>query len=312
VEQVSRLHRLPERIELHVSYRIIPDYRIFTDATADFGPGMLNDLPRIEVIPMEVSVGDDRFLYGPGGNLSVKQFYDMLRSGKFASTSQINPAAYKKAFESALQNGYDILYLGFSSGMSGCFDNARLSMAELRRSYPKRKMICVDALCASLGESFLIREAAKKQYEGMPIDELAAWIDEYKLKVCHWFTVDTFDHLKQGGRVSAAAAIAGGILNIKPLLHVDNAGRLAVVKKPRGRRLALKELTTHMQEGWLPDISPLVVIGHGDDPEAAAMLKSAVEAKFLNAEIHIAEIGPVIAAHTGPGMLALIYWGDNR
>ncbi len=236
----------------------------------------------------------------------------MLRAGKFASTSQINPATYKKAFESALQNGYDILYLGFSSGMSGCFDNAQLSMDELRKTYPERKMFCVDALCASVGESFLIREAAKKQYEGMPIDELAAWLAEHKLKVCHWFTVDTFDHLKQGGRVSAAAAIAGGILNIKPLLHVDNAGRLAVVKKPRGRRLALKKLTTHMQEGWLPDISPLVVIGHGDDPEAAAMLKSAVEAKYPNAEIHVAEIGPVIAAHTGPGMLALIYWGDNR
>lgn len=293
-------------------YKIISDYKIFTDATADFSSGMLQGLPRIEVIPMEVTVGDDSFLYGPGGNLSAKQFYAMQRGGKFATTSQINPVTYRSAFESALKSGYDVLYLGFSSGMSGCFNNARLCMNDLREEFPQRKLVCIDTLCASAGESFLVREAARKQYEGLSIEELAAWVDAQKLKVCHWFTVDVFDHLKHGGRVSATTAVVGGMLNIKPLLHVDEIGKLGVVKKPRGGRKAIHEQVECMKTGWQPEISPFVVIGHGDDIDAAMMLKEAVEAKFPDADIHIAEIGPVIGAHTGPGMLALIYWGNNR
>lgn len=295
-----------------MSYRIIPDYKIFTDATADFCSSMLQGLPRIEVIPMEVTVGDDSFLYGPGSSLSVKQFYAMQRGGKFATTSQINPVTYRNAFEPELKAGYDVLYLGFSSGMSGCFNNARLCIEELKQEYPERKLYCMDAFCASAGESFFVCEALKKQYEGMDIDHLAEWIEAQKLNVCHWFTVDTFDHLKHGGRVSATAAVVGGMLNIKPMLHLDEVGKLVVAKKPRGRRQAIRELVARMQEGWQPEISPLVVIGHGDDLDAALMLKEAVEIKLPNADIHIAEIGPIIGAHTGPGMLALIYWGNNR
>ncbi len=293
-------------------YKIIPDYKIFTDATADFCPSMLEGLPRIEVIPMEVLVGDDSFLYGPVSTLNVKEFYAMQRGGKFAATSQITPTTYRKSFEPALKAGYDILYLGFSSGMSGCFNNARLCMNDLREAYPERKLICIDTLCASVGESFLVCEAARKQYEGLTIDELAAWVDAQKLNVCHWFTVDIFDHLKHGGRVSAVSAAVGGMLNIKPMLHVDNSGKLGVVQKPRGRRQAIRAQIARMKTGWQPEISPLVVIGHGDDLEAAHMLKAAVEVEFPRVEIHIAEIGPVIGAHTGPGMLALIYWGSNR
>lgn len=295
-----------------MSYKIIPNYKIFTDATADFSSSMLQGLPRVEIIPMEVTVGDDSFLYGPGSNLSVRQFYAMQRGGKFATTSQINPVTYRKAFEKALKEGYDILYLGFSSGMSGCYNSARLCMDELRKEYPQRKILCPDTLCASVGEAFLVREALRKQYEGMDIDDLAAWVEQYKLNVCHWFTVDVFDHLKHGGRVSAASAAVGGMLNIKPMLHVDHDGKLGVVKKPRGRNKAIKEQIAQMQAGWQPEISPLVVIGHGDDPEAADKLKQAVESQFPQADIHIAEIGPIIGAHTGPGMLALIYWGSNR
>lgn len=295
-----------------MSYRIIPDYKIFTDATADFSMSMLQGLPRVEVIPMEVTVGDDSFLYGPGGSLTVQQFYAMQREGKFASTTQINPATYRKAFEPALKAGYDVLYLGFSSGMSGCYANAQMVAEELRQEYPERKILCPDTVCASVGEAFLVREALRQQYGGMTIDELAAWVKRHKLEVCHWFTVNVFDHLKHGGRVSAATATVGSMLNIKPMLHVDNDGRLGVTKTPRGRRKAIREQIAKMQAGWMPEISPLVVIGHGDDPEAAMLLKDAVEAQFPNADIRIAEIGPVIGAHTGPGMLALIYWGNNR
>ena len=295
-----------------MSGKIISDYRIFTDATADFCPSLLQGLPRIEIIPMSVTLDDVQYLYGPGGNLTTDRFYAIQREGKFASTTQINPERYRKAFEAALKNGYDVLYLGFSSGMSGCYNNAKLCMDELREEYPTRKLYCMDGLCASVGESLFVHEALKKQYEGMDIDQLAAWIDANKLNVCHWFTVDTFEHLRHGGRGAAAAAAVGSMLNIKPMLHVDGSGKLAVAKKPRGRKHAIREQVARMQEGWLPEISPLVVIGHGDDMDAARMLKEAVEAECPNADIHIAEIGPIIGAHTGPGMLALIYWGSNR
>lgn len=295
-----------------MSDRSAPGYQIFTDATADFSSSMLQGLPKVEVIPMEVTVGDASFLYGLDSRLTARQFYAMQRGGKYALTSQINPLAYRKAFEATLKAGNDILYLGFSSGMSNCYGNALLCVEELRAEYPGRRIFCPDTCNASIGEAFLVREALRKQAEGMPLDQLAAWVDEQKLKVCHWFAVDTLDHLKHGGRISATAAAVGGILNIKPLLHVDGAGVLGVVKKPRGRNKVIRELTERIQKGWQMEISPLVVIGHGDDAEAANRLKQAIAGIFPAAEIHIAEIGPIIGAHTGPGMLALSYWGDNR
>ncbi len=273
---------------------------------------MLEKIPDVNIISMEVTVGEDSFLYGPGGNLDIKQFYARQRSGQFASTSQINQETYRSAFEGALKDGQDVIYLGFTSGLSGSLDVARMCMDSIRPLNPDRKAICVDTLCAAVGEGFLVYEAALKQQQGMSIDELYKWVEENKLKVCHWFTVDTFDHLKHGGRVSAASAAVGSVLNIKPLLHVDNDGTLKVMKKPRGRRKAVAEQIACMTEGWRPDIGSLVLIGHGDDPEAAELLKEMVEQKFPQSEIHIGYIGPVIGAHTGPGMLALIYWGDNR
>lgn len=312
MEQVSWLYGLQEWRELQVSGKIITDYKIITDATADFCPSLLQGLPRVEIIPMTVTMDDVQYLYGPGGNLTTDRFYAMQRDGKFASTTQINPETYRKAFETALQGGYDVLYFGFSSGMSGCVNNARLCMDELRAEYPQRKLYCIDSLSASVGEAFLIHEAALRQYNGMPIEELAAWLDSHKLHVCHWFTVDTFDHLKHGGRVSGTAAAVGSVLNIKPMLHVDELGKLAVTRKPRGRRRAIREMIAQMQAGWTPDISPLVIIGHSDDPSGAAMLHEAILVNSPEADIHTVEIGPVIGAHTGPGMLAVIYWGSNR
>jgi DegV family protein with EDD domain len=288
-------------------------YKIFTDATADFSADMLRRYPLVEIIPMEVTVGGENFQYGgKGGNLTVKRFYAMQREGKFASTSQINPVTYYDYFEPVLKEGFDILYLCFSSTLSNCFNNARMCMDALWQKYPERKMFCVDTLTASVGESLLVGEAAKKQLEGWCIEELAAWSDQTKLKVCNWFMVDNFDHLKYGGRVSSITAMAGGLLNIKPLLHMNAKGELVVVQKCRGRRKAVSEKIKQMKEGWLPEISPSVIVGHGDDEEAAMMLKDAVIENFPKAEVNVAQIGPVIGAHTGPGMLALIYFGGNR
>lgn len=287
-------------------------YQIFTDATADFSPEMMAQLPSVEVIPMEVKIGGRVYQYGPHGDISVQEFYQLQKAGNFASTSQINPSTYFEAFEPCLRQGKDLLYLCFSSGMSGTFQSAQLCIEELREKYPARTILCIDTLCASLGEGFLVREAARKQAEGLSLLQLYDWVTEHRLQVCHWFTVDIFDHLRHGGRVSSAAAVVGTALQIKPLLHVDQAGKLAVVEKPRGRKRAICAQLARMEQGWNPEISNLVAIGHGDCPDGAQQLKEAVLARFPNAEVVIADIGPVIGAHTGPGMLAVIYWGNTR
>ena len=287
-------------------------YQIFTDATADLSKSLMEDLSCVRVIPMEVEIGGQRYLYGPGGNLSTEMFYALQKSGNYASTSQINPSVYFRFFEPVLREGRDILYLCFSSGMSGTFQTARICAEELQKNYPERRILCVDTLCASAGEGFIVCEAARRQAKGAKLGELAQWVEENRLMVCHWFTVDVFDHLRHGGRVSAAAAVLGTALQIKPLLHVDTEGRLAVTGKPRGRKQAIQAQVARMEEGWTPERGNLVVVAHGDCPEGAQALTQEVHTRFPGAVTAAAEIGPVIGAHTGPGMLALIYWGKNR
>ena len=288
------------------------DYLIYTDATADLSPAMLEGLPEARILPMEVMLGDESCTYGPGGNLTVERFYAGQRAGKYATTSQINPLVYRKAFEEGLRAGMDILYLGFSSGLSGTVERARLCMRELSEEYPERKIVCVDTLCASLGEGLLVRGALKKQAEGMALEALVDWVKQNRLRVCHWFTVDTFDHLRHGGRVSGAVAAIGTALQIKPLLHVDEAGMLKVMGKPRGRHKAIETQISYMRAGWTPQVDDTVIVGHGDCPADAQMLRDAVLDAFPEANVLVAPIGPIIGAHTGPDMLAVVYWGSNR
>lgn len=287
-------------------------YQIFTDATADFSKSLLAQLTNVRVIPMEVEIDGRGYLYGPGGTITTEDFYALQRNGNYASTSQINPDVYFRFFEPVLRRGQDILYLCFSSGMSGTFQTARICAEELRKTYPDRQIVCVDTLCASAGEGFLVYEAARRQEAGCTLSELALWVEENRLRVCHWFTVDVFDHLRHGGRVSSATAILGTALQIKPLLHVDTESRLAVAGKPRGRKQAVRAQLARMEEGWMPEWGNLVVVAHGDCPEGARLLKQEIHTRFPGAEIAAAEIGPIIGAHTGPDMLALIYWGKNR
>lgn len=287
-------------------------YQIITDATADLNEELLAGLPDVKIIPMHVQVNGKEYLFGPGGNITNEEFYAYLRAGQFATTSQINPQTYFQYFTKALAEGMDVLYLCFSSSMSGCFQAAGICIEELKEQYPERKIICIDTLCASVGEGFLVLEAAKRQAEGMEIDELASWVMENRMNVCHWFTVDVFDHLKYGGRVGAASAAIGTMLGIKPMLHVDNDGKLAVMEKPRGQKKAMEALLKRMDAGWMTGFGQRVIIGHGDDLDKAKLLQAEVANKFPNAEIQLAYIGPVIGAHTGPGMLAVIYWGNNH
>lgn len=269
-------------------------YQIFTDATSDLAPELTAGLPSVEMIPMNVEIGGTEYSYGSPEGITAKEFYRLQRAGNFATTSQINPTIYFKHFEPCLRQGTDILYLCFSSGLSGTYQSAFLAVEELQQEYPERRIICIDTLAAAVGEGFLVREAAKKQREGLSIDELASWVMEHRLEVCHWFTVDTFTHLKHGGRVSGAAAAMGTALQIKPLLHVDSEGKLQAVEKPRGRKKAVTTQIARMEQGWKPELGKSILIGHADDPEAADMLKERLLEQFPDSEICIAYIGPTM------------------
>ena len=288
------------------------DYQIFTDATSDISREMLGGLPYLEIIPMTVEIKGKAYSYGPNGNLSIHDFYRMQREGFFATTSQINPMVYQQHFEPCLREGRDILYLCFSSGLSKSIESAEHCANELREKYPDRKILCIDTLCASVGEGFLVCEALRKQAEGLPLQNLANWVTEHRMQVCHWFTVDGFDHLLHGGRVSSTAASIGSLFRIKPLLHVNESGELVVSEKLRGRDRAVQSQIARMKAGWMPEISNLVVIGHGDCPEGSRQLEEGILNQFPAAKLMHTEIGPVIGAHTGPGMLVVIYWGNNR
>ena len=287
-------------------------YRIVSDVSADVSEELLRGLPEPVLIPMNVTLDGEPHVYGPGGDLQNREFYAAQRAGKFASTSQITPEAYKNAFRPILAAGEDVIYLGLTQGLSAAYGNACMAAEELREEFPERKILPVETYCAAVGLGFFVREALRMQQEGRSIEELAAWAEESRLHVCHWFTVDVFDHLKHGGRVSAAAAVVGTLLQIKPMLRIQEDGTLAVIDKPRGRKQAIRRQLDHMKDNWDTERGRLVLIGHGDDEDAARQLKEAVLAEHPDADVRMAYIGALIGAHTGPGMLALIHWGMKR
>lgn len=281
-------------------------YQIITDATADMDWALWD----VAVIPMEVVVDQQLHRYGPEGDLSIENFYETLRRGGRASTSQITLNTYNNIFEDYLKKGTDLLYLCFSSGMSGTFESACISVTELRKRYPERKILCVDTRSASIKEGFLVYEAARRKADGMGLEELADWAVRQIGHVCCRFIVDDLDTLKRGGRISSATALIGTALQIKPLLSIDGKGKLELVGKVRGRRRAVDSLLDYCrnkrseQEG-------IVLIGHGDCLPEAERLAQKVQMEFPDAQVLITPVGPVIGAHTGPNMLSIVFWGTE-
>ena len=211
-----------------------------------------------------------------------------------------------------LQAGEDILYLAFSSGLSGTCQSAYMAKEELSARYPDRKIYVVDSLAASMGEGLLAYYASKMQLEGKTIDEVYQWLQDNKLHLCHWFTVDDLNHLKRGGRVSSAAALFGTMLGIKPVLHVDDAGHLIPVAKIRGRRQSLDSLVAHMEQTVTNPEEQVIFISHGDCEKDAQYVADQIRAKWNVKEIVLNEIGPVIGTHSGPGTVALFFLGSKR
>ncbi len=284
-------------------------YKILTDTGCDLPSHMYDELG-LCVIPLSVRFqGKEYETYTESW---LKELFDGLRNGEETSTSAVNPEKWSNAMEAILQKEEDVLVLTFSSGLSTTYQSAVIAAQELKEKYPQREIRVVDTLAASLGQGLLIYYAAKKRDEGLSLQELTAWCEEYRYKLCHWFTVDDLMYLKRGGRVSAATAILGTMLQIKPVLHVDDEGHLINVSKARGRKASIEALAKKLGETGIPGANDTVFICHGDCMDDARYLEELVKTKYGVKNVFIYYVGAVIGSHSGPGTLALFYLGDHR
>ena len=284
-------------------------YVIITDSSSDLTAEMLGS-EELVTLQLDVLVeGEDSV---SNDKVDVKEFYAKLREKKNATTSAVNIDAFASAFERYLAEGADVLYLGFSSGLSGTYNAGLVAAKELSEKYPERKIYAVDTLAASLGQGMLVYYAVKMKENGADIDEVRNFIEERKLNLCHWFTVDDLFFLKRGGRVNAATAIVGSMLSIKPVLHVDNKGRLINVSKARGRKAAIDALFENMKATVLSPEEQTIFISHGDAADDAEYLADKIKTELGVKEVKIGYVGAVIGAHSGPGTLALFFFGSER
>ena len=284
-------------------------YQIITDSCCDFTKDMYEKLG-LAVVPLMVNFRGQTF---PDRNdESLKDMYAGLRAGEVATTSAANPGQWQELMEPYLQKGEDLLVLAFSSGLSTTYQSASMAADELRNLYPDRTISVVDSLCASLGEGLLAYYACKKRDEGMPLRELTQWLLDNRLHLCHWFTVDDLMYLKRGGRVSAATAIVGTMLSIKPVLHVDNEGHLINVGKARGRKASIQAMAKKVAELGAGFDNSTMFISHGDCQEDAEYLAGLLKEQYGAKEVYINYVGAVIGSHSGPGTLALFFMGEHR
>ena len=246
--------------------------------------------------------------------LPVEEFYDKMRKGSMPTTAQVNPEAAKALMEPYLKEGKDILHIAFSSGLSGSYNSARIAGEELMEKYPDRKIIVLDSLAASLGQGMIVYLAQQQKEEGKSIDEVAQWVKDHRLNVVHAFTVDDRNHLYRGGRVSKTTAVVGGVLNIKPVLHVDNEGKLIPVGKVRGRKKSLLALVDMMDQklGSYKDSCDTIFVSHGDCIEDVQFVIDKIKEKYPIKTVLVNYVGATIGAHSGPGTVALFFLGDER
>lgn len=287
------------------------DYVIVSGATGDLPQHIIEEY-ELDVIPMNVRIGEQGYLYHPDEKeLTCKEFYSRLKDGETAFTSQITPIVFRDVFEKYLKEGKDVLYIAFSSGLSGTVNSARLTAQELLEEYPERKIVCVDSLCASIGEGLLVYLAGKLRKEGKSFEETVAFVTENCTSVCHWFTVDDLIHLKRGGRLTGFEAAVGTALKIKPVLSVDKEGKLTVVAKVRGIKKGMEYLKERLINDGIDTENQTVIVGHANALEVAEQLKEQLLSEGLVKDVIICNVGPIIGAHVGSGMFALVFLGEN-
>lgn len=284
-------------------------YQIITDSCCDFPKEVYTELNLI-MVPLSVEFRGQ--VYDDKNDDSLKEMYDGLRTGEVAKTAAVNPERWTAAMEPVLAAGQDVLALVFSSGLSTTYQSAMIAAEELRDKYPERKIFTVDTLSASMGQGLLVWYACKKRDEGMTVEELYAWAEETKFHLCHWFTVDDLMYLKRGGRVSATTALVGTMLQIKPVLHMDDEGHLINMAKTRGRKASLDALARKAEELGKGYDNSTMFISHGDCREDAEYLAKVLKEQYGVKEVRIGYVGAVIGSHSGPGTVALFFLGEHR
>ena len=286
------------------------NYVILTDSGTDFTKEMVEELD-VKLLDLWVTRENEEPV--PNSSLDLPEFYAFLREKKSASTAAVNIDSFLETMTPFLEEGKDILYLGFSSGLSSTYASGKLAADELMEKYPDRKIYAVDTLAASLGQGLLVYLAAKRRLAGESIESVRDFVENNKLNLCHWFTIDDLFFLKRGGRVSGATAVVGTMLGIKPVMHVDNEGHLINVAKARGRRAAIDALFDKAKTTMIGErANSSVFISHGDCYEDAVYLADRIKNEIGVKEVRIAYVGSVIGSHSGPGTLALFFLGSER
>ena len=287
------------------------NYIITTDTTTDLPEDYIK---KHDLGIMSLTYTLEGTTYSKDNPLDVRLFYEKMRNGSMPTTSQVNPENAKNIFLPYLKDGYDILHIAFSSGLSGSYNSTRIAAEELSEEFPDRKITIIDSLAASLGEGLLVHKAVMLKEQGADLDTVADWVEQNKLHIVHNFTVDDLFHLHRGGRVSKATAILGTMINVKPILHVDDEGHLIALSKVRGRKKSLQALVDSMEKqmGAYRSQNDMVFISHGDSLADAQYVADLVKQRFGIESFLINYVGPTIGAHSGPGTIALFYMGDYR
>ena len=288
------------------------DFIVMTDSCCDMSAQLAEELD-LKVLPLSLLMGGATYRnYLDGRELSFADFYTRVRGGQLATTSAVSVGEFEEAMRPVLEDGKDILCLCFSSALSTTYQSAVIAAEEMQESFPESKVCVVDTLCASLGQGLLVYLCAQQKKAGKTLEEVRDYAESTKGSVCHWFTVDDLNHLKRGGRVSSAAALFGTMLSIKPVLHVDDQGRLIPVSKARGRKASLLALVDHMEQTAVNPKDQTVFISHGDCLEDAKFVAEEIRRRLGAEDIRINYIGPVIGNHAGPGTVALFFLGTER
>lgn len=287
-------------------------FKIITDSAANL-PEKMIDQYDLSVLSLSFFVeGKECFSYIEGEIQDLSRFYTMMREKQEIKTSLVNLEYAEKECKKILSLGQDVLYIGFSSGLSGSYQAVSLALESLKEDFPERKIFYVDSLSAALGQGLLVKYAVDLREEGKTLEEVYQWVLDNRLKLVHWFTVEDLFFLKRGGRVSAATAVLGTALSIKPVMHVDNQGHLVVMEKARGRKKSLDALVRHMEETAINPSEQVVYISHGDCQEDAEYVAQRVKERLQVKEVMIRVLDPVIGAHSGPGTVALFFMGNKR
>ena len=289
------------------------NYIISSDTSCDFPLHYVQEY-HIPLVTLYYGIDGETASQGCPSDEKIKEFYDKMRQGAHTNTQQANLEETENMFRELVAQGQDVLHLAFSSGLSGTANVARLAAEKIMEEVPERKVVVIDTKCASLGQGLLFHYAKKNQQDGMTLEENAQWVKDHLLNLCHLFTVEDLKYLQRGGRISKATAIVGTMIGIKPVLHVDNEGKLVALSKVRGRKQSIQALVKKMEEniGHYKDQKQIIFISHGDCQEDAEYLAKLVKEKFGYEDFLIGNVGPTIGAHSGPGTLALFFLGEVR